>query len=910
MDTIEGKLIEMKQNLREKGKQPIFFIGSGLSKRYLNTPSWKELLEQIAKKASCDYKEIEKVCNGEYEKIAQELEYYCFRNAADEMFEGNGKSHRHILRDYVANILDECKEEYKEKITLGKSDTFNKEINNQLEKIGNLSGLEKITEIQNYAVKYDDIAKKVKNYSDDLKNLREITELRKISPKAIITTNYDTLLEDIIFENRCHRRIGQESFSDCYLEDYDLSDSESKIDLYKIHGCVTRPDSIIITKEDYDNFFQKSKYLYSKILTLFWEYPVVFIGYSISDRNIRDILTVMIEIMTEEQKENFLKNIWIVDFVEHEEDECGTDKEIELSKGRKIKVPCFRLTYYLKLYEAINEVVLSQSFGDLNFTISENVIELLIEPLYQQQNKLKVVVRELLQNALDACKKKRVNAKVNIKVYENESENWLEIKDNGIGMDLQEIKDNLLTVGKTSKESSCEGLVGKYGIGILSIFLIGEYAEIYTKKEGNVLLAFKIYIQAGKKQVNWLRVKDNFLEEDGDSYTVVKIRLKDGLEIKNKENYMELLGLESYVTKEENAIIVNYMDKQSEVPIIKNTSEWLEKLSEKVKIYKLEYSNNDEDKLEDTEKKLKKIMDRKGLILYNDMISNVEYVKSEYRQLSNISIPFIILDIKRTDEAEKDIKTNLSRSTLQISGDVMKSIAKGVYKLEIEKIMEIIENRQKKSDKEECDIYALLKNIKNSSAIWRYNVDIMIYERKLCVSKKYIWDHIKVCGKEELAKKFIEDFYEPVLFCEERMDKSHVSDLIENNSLVCISENYLQAYLFNATSQHNGLRKQAVIKLLNLLGVKDIDETWWIKQIWDYITENKKQLIEKFDVKMSQGILWLKEEYIGNGIEAKDEYFIVFKSGWVERFLDNEFCEILQNFINEKSCEHIISINT
>ena len=52
MDTIEGKLIEMKQNLREKGKQPIFFIGSGLSKRYLNTPSWKELLEQIAKKAS------------------------------------------------------------------------------------------------------------------------------------------------------------------------------------------------------------------------------------------------------------------------------------------------------------------------------------------------------------------------------------------------------------------------------------------------------------------------------------------------------------------------------------------------------------------------------------------------------------------------------------------------------------------------------------------------------------------------------------------------------------------------------------------------------------------------------------------------------------------------------------------
>ena len=260
----------------------------------------------------------------------------------------------------------------------------------------------------------------------------------------------------------------------------------------------------------------------------------------------------------------------------------------------------------------------------MNFTISENVIELLIEPLYQQQNKLKVVVRELLQNALDACKKKGVNAKINIKLLENKTGDWLEIKDNGIGMDLQEIKENLLTVGKSSKEGSCEGLVGKYGIGILSIFLIGEYAEIYTKKEGNALLSFKIYIQAGKKQVNWLRAEDNFLEKDDSSYTVVKIRLKSGLEIKNKENYMELLGLESYITKKENTIIVNYMDKQCEIPKLKNTSEWLEQLSEKVKIYKLEYNNNDEEKLEDAEKKLKKIMDKKGLILHNDMISRVE----------------------------------------------------------------------------------------------------------------------------------------------------------------------------------------------------------------------------------------------------------------------------------------------
>lgn len=98
------------------------------------------------------------------------------------------------------------------------------------------------------------------------------------------------------------------------------------------------------------------------------------------------------------------------------------------------------MTYYLELYKAINDVVLNQQFGDLNFTISENVIELLIEPLYQQQDKLKVVVRELLQNALDACKKKGTHAKINIRVFETNNGRYLEIEDNGIGMDLHEIK--------------------------------------------------------------------------------------------------------------------------------------------------------------------------------------------------------------------------------------------------------------------------------------------------------------------------------------------------------------------------------------------------------------------------------------------------------------------------------------
>ena len=156
----------------------------------------------------------------------------------------------------------------------------------------------------------------------NLKKIKEISELQKIRPEAIITTNYDTLLEDIIFCDKCCRYIGQEGLS------YNYSETEDKINLYKIHGCVESP-------------------------TLFWEYPVIFIGYSVSDRNIKDILTLMIEIMTDEQKVEFLEHIWIVDFAENENEECVTDKEIKLLNGEKIKISCFSLNCYLKFYKEI-----------------------------------------------------------------------------------------------------------------------------------------------------------------------------------------------------------------------------------------------------------------------------------------------------------------------------------------------------------------------------------------------------------------------------------------------------------------------------------------------------------------------------------------------------------------------------
>ena len=100
---LKEKLNEMKEALNGEEKRPIFFIGSGLSRRYLKTPDWKGMLKEISEKAACKYEDLEKLCDGGYEEIAQELEYYCFRNA--ELKDSEEINHREILRGYIAEII-------------------------------------------------------------------------------------------------------------------------------------------------------------------------------------------------------------------------------------------------------------------------------------------------------------------------------------------------------------------------------------------------------------------------------------------------------------------------------------------------------------------------------------------------------------------------------------------------------------------------------------------------------------------------------------------------------------------------------------------------------------------------------------------------------------------------------------
>lgn len=100
--------------------------------------------------------------------------------------------------------------------------------------------------------------------------------------KHIITTNYDSLIEDA-YTGNCN----------LVVTNSDLSNIDSrKPTIYKVHGDFSHPDNIVITKNDYIKLYsqEQENLLWDSIRVEFSRHNVLFIGYSISDQNIQMLI--------------------------------------------------------------------------------------------------------------------------------------------------------------------------------------------------------------------------------------------------------------------------------------------------------------------------------------------------------------------------------------------------------------------------------------------------------------------------------------------------------------------------------------------------------------------------------------------------------------------------------------------
>lgn len=95
----------------------------------------------------------------------------------------------------------------------------------------------------------------------------------------IVTTNYDTILSDYILKGR----------SKVFVDGSPIPKSNIGQNIFHIHGCITKPSSIVLTINDYFRFQHKDNYLSRKFYTLLQENTVVILGYSLNDFNLNRI---------------------------------------------------------------------------------------------------------------------------------------------------------------------------------------------------------------------------------------------------------------------------------------------------------------------------------------------------------------------------------------------------------------------------------------------------------------------------------------------------------------------------------------------------------------------------------------------------------------------------------------------
>lgn len=131
------------------------------------------------------------------------------------------------------------------------------------------------------------------------------------------------------------------------------------------------------------------------------------------------------------------------------------------------------------------------------------LLHLMIHSLYSNKE---IFVRELISNASDACDKLRFEAISDDTLYEGDSDlrievdfdaeaNTVTIRDNGIGMNSDEVVNNIGTIAKSgTKEflaklsgdaAKDSNLIGQFGVGFYSSFIVASKVTLTTRRAGD-----------------------------------------------------------------------------------------------------------------------------------------------------------------------------------------------------------------------------------------------------------------------------------------------------------------------------------------------------------------------------------------------------------------------------------------
>ncbi|KAF0217727.1 MAG: molecular chaperone [Geobacteraceae bacterium] len=134
----------------------------------------------------------------------------------------------------------------------------------------------------------------------------------------------------------------------------------------------------------------------------------------------------------------------------------------------------------------------------------QQLLDLVIHSLYSNRD---IFLRELISNASDAIDKARFeahsneailegNAEWKIKLIPDKGANTLTIRDNGIGMSIAEVEENIGTIARSGTRAFMENLkgknlqdhpelIGQFGVGFYSSFMVADSVTLISRRPGD-----------------------------------------------------------------------------------------------------------------------------------------------------------------------------------------------------------------------------------------------------------------------------------------------------------------------------------------------------------------------------------------------------------------------------------------
>lgn len=297
---------------------PIVFIGSGMSKRYLQGyPTWEELLNEY------------------WHIVNKDLDFYNYLLTIKEKYKNDIKDESVLDHKIYTEAASYIEEEFNKLFT-----------SNEIK----LDGLDakKVFSENISPFKYAICQRFSENTLRENINLEELVSFKKLLKKAkmIITTNYDSFIEFLLLEQDIKPKIyvGNEGFFD---------DTVGWSELYKIHGDTKDPKSIIINTDDYAKYDEKSILISAKILSNMIKNPIIFIGYSLTDRNVKKLLS---DFSSQLPKEDGRKSAQRIILIQRKENEQEIIKKQITDQQLQVTYTSIETDNYKKIYDEISLV--------------------------------------------------------------------------------------------------------------------------------------------------------------------------------------------------------------------------------------------------------------------------------------------------------------------------------------------------------------------------------------------------------------------------------------------------------------------------------------------------------------------------------------------------------------------------